>query len=183
MVKSWFIRYILISLIIPHKFIFGIICAYRRRVIIYTNIYSPCVSTQLILYNNHIQHIEAETRWPPFFRRHFRTHFLEWKCYNIGHNFTEVFSKWPDQQYSSIGSDNGLAPIRRQAIIWTNDGYITDAYMRHSASMSEIFCEICMKLSLEFLQEKMYMALTLGGLHQFSRHHDLTTKFFVRYIW
>ena len=23
-----------------------------------------------------------------------------------------------------------------QAIIWTNDGYFTDAYMRHSASMS-----------------------------------------------
>ena len=23
---------------------------------------------------------------------------------------------------SSIGSDNGLAPSRRQAIIWTNDG-------------------------------------------------------------
>ena len=28
---------------------------------------------------------------------------------------------------------NGLAPTRRQAIIWTNDGQITDAYMRHSA--------------------------------------------------
>ena len=27
-------------------------------------------------------------------------------------------------------------PNRRQAIIWTNDGYFTDAYMRHSASMS-----------------------------------------------
>ena len=25
---------------------------------------------------------------------------------------------------------------RRQAIIWTNDGYLTDAYMRHLASMS-----------------------------------------------
>ena len=25
-------------------------------------------------------------------------------------------------QYSSIGSDNGLAPNRRQAIIWANDG-------------------------------------------------------------
>ena len=25
-------------------------------------------------------------------------------------------------QHSSIGSDNGLAPARRQAIIWTNDG-------------------------------------------------------------
>ena len=35
-----------------------------------------------------------------------------------------------------IGSDNGLAPARRQAIIWTNDGSIADAYMRHSASMS-----------------------------------------------
>ena len=35
-----------------------------------------------------------------------------------------------------IGSDNGLAPTRRQAIIWTNDGKFTDAYMRHSASMS-----------------------------------------------
>ena len=39
------------------------------------------------------------------------------------------------QQYSSIGSDNGLVPTRPQAIIWTNDGYITDAVMHHSASM------------------------------------------------
>ena len=38
-----------------------------------------------------------------------------------------------------IGSGNGLAPGRRQAIIWTNDGYITDAYMHHSASMSKAF--------------------------------------------
>ena len=29
--------------------------------------------------------------------------------------------------------DNGLAPTRQQAITWTNDGYITDPYMRHSA--------------------------------------------------
>ena len=26
----------------------------------------------------------------------------------------------------------------RQAIIWTNDGNLTDAYMRHSASMSQL---------------------------------------------
>ena len=37
---------------------------------------------------------------------------------------------------SSIGSDNGLAPTRRQAIIWTNDGKVTDACMRHSTPMS-----------------------------------------------
>ena len=29
------------------------------------------------------QHIEAETRWPTFSRRHFQMHFLEWKCINI----------------------------------------------------------------------------------------------------
>ena len=29
-----------------------------------------------------------------------------------------------------------LVPTRRQAIIWTNVGICTDAYMRHSASMS-----------------------------------------------
>ena len=32
--------------------------------------------------------------------------------------------------YSSISSDNGLVPTRRQAIIWTNGGLFTDAYMR-----------------------------------------------------
>ena len=36
-----------------------------------------------------------------------------------------------NQKYSSIGSNNGLTPTKRQAIIWTNDGYITDPYMRH----------------------------------------------------
>ena len=29
-----------------------------------------------------------------------------------------------------------VQPARRQAIIWANDGLFTDAYMRHSASMS-----------------------------------------------
>ena len=33
--------------------------------------------------------------------------------------------------YSSVGSDNGLAPTRPQTIIWTNDGLIADAYIRH----------------------------------------------------
>ena len=31
---------------------------------------------------------------------------------------------------------NGLARTRQQAIIWTNDGSLTDAYRCHSASMS-----------------------------------------------
>ena len=55
---------------------------------------------------------------------------------NFDLKFTEVCSSGSNLQYSSIGSDNGLAPFRRQAIIWINDGSLTDAYMRHTASMS-----------------------------------------------
>ena len=43
-------------------------------------------------------HNEAETKWTPFRRRHFQTYF----------------------QYPSFSSYNGLAPTRRQAIVWTN---------------------------------------------------------------
>ena len=48
---------------------------------------------------------------------------------NFDQNFTKVCSLVSNQQYSSIGSDNGLVPPRRQAIIWTKDGEIIDAYM------------------------------------------------------
>ena len=51
-------------------------------------------------------------------------------------DFTEIYSYNLNKNYSSIGSDNGLAPTRRQTIIWTIDGYFTVAYMRLSASMS-----------------------------------------------
>ena len=39
-------------------------------------------------------------------------------------NFNEICSLWSNSQYASIGSDNGLAPTRRQAIIWTNVGVL-----------------------------------------------------------
>ena len=38
-------------------------------------------------------------------------------------------SNW---QYGSISSDNSLAPNRRQAIIWTNDGLV---YLRIYVSL------------------------------------------------
>ena len=37
--------------------------------------------------------IEAETTWPPFSRRHFEMHFLEWKYINYDCDFTEVCSQ------------------------------------------------------------------------------------------
>ena len=56
---------------------------------------------------------------------------------NFDYNFIQVCSYGSNQQYPTISWDYGLVPTRRQAIIWTNDGYmeIIDTYMRYSASM------------------------------------------------
>ena len=35
------------------------------------------------LLGKHLQHIEAETKWPPFRRRCFQMHFLEWEFMNF----------------------------------------------------------------------------------------------------
>ena len=51
---------------------------------------------------------------------------------------TFLKQRFLQEKCSSFGSDNGLAPTRRQAIIWTNDNNFTDAYMRHSDSISEL---------------------------------------------
>ena len=69
-----------------------------------------------------LYHISAETKWPPFSRRYFELDFLEWKRRNFDENVIEVCSQGTNWQYSSIGSDNGLATTRWQAIILTNDG-------------------------------------------------------------
>ena len=69
-------------------------------------------------------HIEAETTYPPFSIHHFQMHFVECKCINFDSDFTEVSSQWSNQQYSSIESYNGLTPLRREAIMWINDGLI-----------------------------------------------------------
>ena len=64
-------------------------------------------------------HIEAETKWSPFTRRHLQAHFLEnvYISVQISLKFVPNVS---NQIYSSIGSDNVLAPSRRQDTIWNN---------------------------------------------------------------
>ena len=47
-------------------------------------------------------------------------------------NFTEICSLGSNWQYGSIGSDHGLVPSMRQAIIWTNGGML---YWRIYASL------------------------------------------------
>ena len=58
--------------------------------------------------------------------RRFPDDILKWIFFNenvlISIEISLKFVLRVNWQYSGIGSDNGLAPFRRQAIIWTNDG-------------------------------------------------------------
>ena len=76
--------------------------------------------------------ISVLVNWRPFLGlaetkcRHFRDDifkyiFFEWKLSYFDSDFTEICSQWSNWQYSTIGSDNSLAPNRRPPIIWTND--------------------------------------------------------------
>ena len=71
--------------------------------------------------HNELTH-RGRDKMATIFQMTFQVHFPEWKCINFHKDFTKVYSQWSNQQYSSISSDNGLAPTRRQAIIWSNDG-------------------------------------------------------------
>ena len=64
--------------------------------------------------------------------------------------FIEFCSPGSNQQYSNIGSDNGLAPIRWHVIIWTSDGSFTDEYMRHSTSTYTLWCMLIIMSSGKF---------------------------------
>ena len=73
----------------------------------------------ILLHTTHylfIYHTEAATEWLSISWRHFQMHFLEWSYINVDYDVTGICSIWFNYQYSSIGSDNGLASARRQAI-------------------------------------------------------------------
>ena len=58
--------------------------------------------------------MKAEKKLPPFCRSHFSMHFLKISL--------KYVLKVPINIIPRIGSDNGLALIRRQALIWTDKG-------------------------------------------------------------
>ena len=67
------------------------------------------------------QHIEAEKKMVAIFQTIFWNRFSSMESIKFDWKVIEICSKGSTQQKSSIGSDNGLAPNRWRAIIWTND--------------------------------------------------------------
>ena len=62
-------------------------------------------------------------------------HFLARKLLYLDSTFTEICSQEYSQQHANIGLDDGLEPIRCQAINQTNDGLAYSVYMHHSTLM------------------------------------------------
>ena len=83
-----------------------------------------------IHWSNNLQRSRTHGQWTHWSRDKmdaisqttFSNAFYWMKFTNFEKYFTEVCSWGFNQQYSSIGSDNGLAPTRRQAIIWSRGG-------------------------------------------------------------
>ena len=69
-----------------------------------------------------IQHLEAEKNCRHLTGDIFKCIFLNEHAGISLKISLKLVPNGSNQQYSSIGSDNGLAPTRRQAIICTNDG-------------------------------------------------------------
>ena len=73
--------------------------------------------------NSHINFniMKPKQKRPPLCWRWFQIHFLLWKLLYFDSNVTEICCEVFNYQNNSIDLDNGLALIRRQAVIWNND--------------------------------------------------------------
>ena len=74
--------------------------------------------------------IEAETKWPAISWRLFQIDFFIENVWTSIAFSLKFVPRGPIDIYASTVSDNDLTAIRRQSIIWTNDGSFTDTYTR-----------------------------------------------------
>ena len=71
-------------------------------------------------------HIETQTIWATYDKRYIQMHSL---------------LNWCNWQQASIGSDNGLAPNRRQVIVWTNHDLVL--WCLYASLIPRKFVSVC----------------------------------------
>ena len=79
--------------------------------------------------------------------------FMKWIQQDKSQHIEAVWSIYPPVNWAIIGSDNGLAPVRCQAIIWTNAGLLSIGAW--GTNFSEIVNEI-QTFSFKKLHLKVY---------------------------
>ena len=87
---------------------------------------------------------------------------------------------------ANIGSDNGLSPARRQAIIWTNDGILLTGPLETNFSdiLIEIHTFLFMKMHLKLSYVKWQPFVSASMCSQFvpQSMHGFCTLFCCGYI-
>ena len=106
-------------------YVFVSLQLYYYRVFVLLNTRKPSKLTLTLNHCTPTRHAITSRWWSRFFFDEFSvvnssSHFLEWKYFNFKQYFIGKLSLGSNLQYVGIGSDNGLAPSRRQAIILTN---------------------------------------------------------------
>ena len=100
-------------------------------------------------------HIEAKTKLLSFSRQHFQMHYFEWKWRNFAEDFTEICSQGLNQQYSRIGSDNGLAPTSYFLHQW----WLVYWHIYASLGLNELISSLdqaCLKLLDDWYPENYF---------------------------
>ena len=92
----------------------------------------------------------------------FRSAFPWWKLLNFEKCFIKICSLKSNWQYGSIGSDNGQAPSRWQAIIWTKDGLV----------------DWCIYVPLALNELKQWFVLSAE-----SKHEENSNALWKTYFW
>ena len=88
-----------------------------------------------------------------FNRWHFQTDFLEWKVLYFDENVIKICSPGPNSQYTSIGLDDGLAPVRLSLMKHINASLSLNVLTHGGHSnIAEIF-------QITFGQQTMYAAV------------------------
>ena len=75
-----------------------------------------------------------------------------------------------------IGSDNGLAPSRRQAIIWTNAAILLTGLL--GTNFSEILIKVCI-----FSFKKMHLKMSSGKWRPFCLGLNVLMMVYLNYHW
>ena len=102
----------------------AIMTSKRRRVDVIITLFLRQVSAELLLMSLLPEWLThwGQGKMDTISQTIFSNAFSWMKMFQLRLKFHWCYFQGSNKQYSSIGSDNGLVPARRQAIIWTNGG-------------------------------------------------------------
>ena len=89
-----------------------------------------------------LTYFKAQTKWPPFSRRHFQMNFLEWQFLNFSEKLTEFFPNSPNNNKPSLVQIMGGRRRGHKSLSEPMEALFTDAYIYICATRPQCVYEI-----------------------------------------